>query len=383
MSDFHHKMMRRALALARRGVGKTAPNPAVGCVIVRDGKIVGRGWHKKAGTPHAEVHALNEAGELAAGADAYVTLEPCSHYGKTPPCAKALIAAKVSRVFVGMVDPNPKVAGRGIEMLRQAGVEVETGVLEEECQELNRPFCKWIQTRLPHVILKSAVTLDGKTATTSGDSKWITSDASRLEVHRLRGRVDAIMVGVGTVIKDDPLLTCRVPGGKDPQRLVVDSTLRIPLHAAVLTVASTARTVVATCSDDAAKIEAIKAQGADVLICNEKDGRVDLADLFRRLGENGIQSVLLEGGSHLAGAALRAGLIDRCLIFLAPKLVGGEGFGLFAGEGVAMMGDAIHLANMTVKRLGVDLVVEGVPLIPPGEGAPQGRMRELPTKELS
>ena len=364
MAQQQVKMMRMALALARRGVGKTAPNPAVGCVIVRDGAVVGRGWHKKAGTPHAEVHALNDAGDLAAGADAYVTLEPCSHYGKTPPCAKALIEARVARVFVGMVDPNPLVAGNGIEMLRGAGIEVEVGILEGECRELNRPFIKWIQTRRPYVILKSAVTLDGKTATASGDSKWITSDRARRDVHRLRGRVDAIMVGVGTVVKDDPLLNCRVPGGKDPLRVVVDSTLRIPLHAAVLGVRSDAGTVIATCSDDRSRMESVAARGAEILICKESGGRVDLADLFARLGERGVQSVLLEGGSHLAGAALRAGLVDRCMIYLAPKLVGGAGMGLFAGEGAQLMGEAIRLEGMTVRRIGVDLLVEGDPVKP-------------------
>jgi len=354
-------MMRMALALARRGVGKTAPNPAVGCVIVRDGAVVGRGWHKKAGTPHAEVHALNDAGDLAAGSDVYVTLEPCAHFGKTPPCAKALVEARVARVFVAMVDPNPLVAGRGIEILRNAGIEVEVGLLEGECRELNLPFIKWIRTRRPYVILKSALTLDGKSATASGDSKWITSDRSRREVHRLRGRLDAIMVGVGTVIKDDPLLTCRLPGGKDPLRIVVDSTLRIPLHAAVLGGRSGAATLVATCSEDRSRREAVAAHGGQLLVCKESDGRVDLSDLFEQLGERGVQSVLLEGGSHLAGAALRAGLVDRCMIFLAPKFVGGAGFGLFAGEGAALMGDAIRLEGMTVKRLGVDLLVEGEP----------------------
>jgi len=362
MSKEQLKMMRMALALARRGVGKTAPNPAVGCVIVRDGAVVGRGWHKKAGTPHAEVHALNEAGESAAGSDVYVTLEPCAHFGKTPPCAKALVEARVARVFVAMVDPNPLVAGAGIAILRKAGIEVEVGLLEESCRELNRPFIKWIQTRLPYVILKSALTLDGKSATANGDSKWVTSDRSRREVHRLRGRLDAIMVGVGTVLKDDPLLTCRLPGGKDPLRVVVDSTLRIPLHAALLSVQSEARTVVASCSPAAEKVDAVMAHGAEVLRCKEdSDGRVDLADLFAKLGERGVQSVLLEGGSHLAGAALRAGLIDRCMIFLAPKLVGGAGMGLFAGEGAVLMGDAIRLEEMTVKRVGVDLLVQGTP----------------------
>ncbi len=364
MSDWHLKMMRQALALARRGLGKTSPNPAVGCVIVRDGAVVGRGWHKKAGTPHAEVHALKEAGELAAGADVYVTLEPCAHFGKTPPCARALIAAKVGRVYVGMVDPNPLVAGSGIEMLREAGIEVETGLLEKECRELNRPFIKWIQSKLPYVVLKSALTLDGKSATASGDSRWVTSDRARREVHRLRGNMDAIMVGVGTVFKDDPLLTCRLPGGKDPLRVVVDTSLRIPLHAALLGVKSSAKTLVATCSKDAARSDAVAGRGAEILVCRERDGRVDLADLFEKLGALGVQSILLEGGSHLAGAALRAGLIDRCMIFLAPKLVGGAGMGLFAGEGVALMGDAIRLEEMTVKRVGVDLLVVGTPVIP-------------------
>lgn len=361
MSDFNLKMMRQALVLARRGEGKTSPNPAVGCVIVRDGVVVGRGWHKKAGTPHAEVHALNEAAELAKGADVYVTLEPCAHFGKTPPCAKALIEARVARVYVAMIDPNPLVAGAGIEMLRQAGIEVETGLLEAPCRGLNLPFIKWIQTRLPYVILKSAVTLDGKTATANGDSKWITSDRSRREVHRLRGKVDAIMVGVGTVVKDDPLLTCRVPGGKDPLRVVVDSNLRVPLHAALFTVPSAARTMVATCCQDQARIQALSTRGAEILNCKEEGGRVDLADLFTNLGALGVQSILLEGGSHLAGAALRAGFVDRCMIFLAPKLVGGAGMGLFSGEGVALMGDAIRLHGMTVKRVGVDLLVEGKP----------------------
>jgi diaminohydroxyphosphoribosylaminopyrimidine deaminase / 5-amino-6-(5-phosphoribosylamino)uracil reductase len=362
MSQVHLKMMRQALALARRGVGKTSPNPAVGCVIVRDGLVVGRGWHKKAGTPHAEVHALNQAGALAAGAEVYVTLEPCAHYGKTPPCAKALVEAKVARVHVAMVDPNPLVAGAGIKMLRDAGIEVEVGLLEGPSRELNRPFIKWIQTRLPYVILKSALTMDGKSATTSGDSKWITSDRARLEVHRLRGTLDAIMVGVGTVLKDDPLLTCRVPGGKDPLRVVVDSTLRIPRHAALLGVHSAARTLIATCSRDEAKIRELSSHGVEILSCQESGGRVDLVDLFSRLGALGVQSVLLEGGSHLAGAALRAGLVDRCLIFLAPKLVGGVGLGLFSGEGVAGMAEAIRLEEMTVRRVGVDLLVEGIPV---------------------
>lgn len=362
-SRFHLKMMRAALALARRGVGKTSPNPAVGCVIVRDGVVVGRGWHKKAGTPHAEVHALNQAGPLAEGADVYVTLEPCAHFGKTPPCARALVAARVARVFVAMVDPNPLVSGKGIAILREAGIEVEVGLLGEAARGINLPFIKWIQTRRPYVILKSALTLDGKTATAGGDSRWITCDASRREVHRLRGVVDAIMVGVGTVIKDDPQLTCRVPDGKDPIRVVVDSRLSIPLNAAVFNPQSAARTVIATCGSDPESLAQLVSRGGEVIACAERDGKVDLEDLLEKLGALGIQSILLEGGSHLAGAALRAGLVDHCMIYLAPKFVAGEGYGLFAGEGVAMMGDAIRLEGMTVRRVGEDLVVEGKPRI--------------------
>lgn len=362
MSPNHKKMMRMALAEARKGVGKTAPNPAVGCVIVKDGAVVGKGWHKKAGTPHAEVHALRAAGEKAAGSDVYVTLEPCSHFGKTPPCAKALIEARVARVFVAMVDPNPVVSGNGIRMLQEAGIAVEVGLLEAESRALNLGFIKWMQTRRPYVVLKSAMTLDGKTATAGGDSKWVTGDAARREVHRLRGKLDAIMVGVGTVIKDDPLLTCRVPGGKDPLRVIVDSTLRVPLHAALFSLKSEAKTVVATCSGNLARIDAVRARGAEVLVCRQKEGRVDLEHLFERLGERGVQSVLLEGGHHLAGGALRAGLIDRCMFFLAPKLVGGAGTGLFAGEGAPLMADAIKLEGMTVKRIGADLLVEGRPV---------------------
>jgi len=363
MAEIHLKMMRAALALARRGLGKTSPNPAVGCLIVRDGVVVGRGWHRKAGTPHAEVHALNDAGGLAAGADVYVTLEPCAHFGKTPPCAEALVAAGVARVYVALVDPNPLVAGKGIEILRSAGIEVRTGLLEGPCRELNLPFIKWIATGRPFLILKSALTMDGKSATSGGDSRWITGDPARREVHRLRGVVDAIMVGVGTVLKDDPLLTCRVPGGKDPIRIVVDTNLRVPLHAAIFNPRSAARTIVATCCSDPARLAAVVAHGGEILPCGARDGGVDLADLMERLGSLGVQSILLEGGSHLAGAALRAGLIDRCLIFLAPKLVGGVGMGQFAGEGVSMMGDAIRLEGMTVKRIGADLLVQGTPVL--------------------
>jgi len=361
MTDIHYKYMRRALVLARKGIGKTGPNPAVGCVIVRDGVIVGEGWHKRAGTPHAEVHALAGAGEMARDADVYVTLEPCAHFGKTPPCAEALVAAGVGRVFAGMVDPNPRVSGRGLARLAAAGIGVVSGILEDDCREVNEPFIKHVTTGLPFVVLKSALTMDGKSATSIGDARWITNERSRRFVHKLRLQVDAIMVGVGTVIADDPELTCRIPGGKDPLRVLVDSTLRVPLNARLFHLKSGAKTLVAAISGNYAKIAGIRDLGADVLICREKDGRVDLHDLMFRLGAMNVQSLLLEGGSTLAGEALRLGLIDKALIFYAPKLLGGEGPGLFAGSGVERMEDAIRLKKVTIARFGEDILIQGYP----------------------
>jgi diaminohydroxyphosphoribosylaminopyrimidine deaminase/5-amino-6-(5-phosphoribosylamino)uracil reductase len=359
-------MMKRALSLARKGIGRTAPNPAVGCVIVQGGEIVGEGWHRKAGTPHAEIHALRRAGERARNADVYVTLEPCSHFGKTPPCADALVRAGVDRVFVGMIDPNPEVRGKGVEILRAAGIEVFSGILEGECRRLNEPFIKHVATGLPFVILKSAMTLDGKTATAAGDSKWITSGKSRDYVHKLRGIVDGIMVGVGTVIADDPQLTCRTSGkGKDPVRIIVDSRLRIPLSARVLSQDSEAKTCIATILRGSEKMDELRALGAEIISCRELNGRVDLGDLLRRLGAMGMQSLLLEGGRELAGEAMRLGLIDKYLLFYAPKLLGGgDGLGLFAGTGVERMDDAARLEEIRIHRFGHDFMIEGYPEYP-------------------
>jgi diaminohydroxyphosphoribosylaminopyrimidine deaminase / 5-amino-6-(5-phosphoribosylamino)uracil reductase len=361
MNDIHAKFMKRALVLAKRGFGNTSPNPAVGCLIVRDGRIVGEGWHRKAGTPHAEAHALAMAGEAARGADVYVTLEPCSHFGKTPPCADALIAAGVGRVFAAMVDPNPKVSGRGIGKLENAGIGVRIGLLEKESRTLNEPFIKHVITGTPFVTLKSAMTLDGKTATVSGDSKWITNDKSRYYVHKLRSSVDAVMVGIGTVRTDDPQLTARIPGGKDPLRVIVDSGLNVPLHAQVLRVASPARTVIATLETEGAKAETLRGFGVELIGCRERDGRVDLADLCARLGAMGVQSLLLEGGSRLAGEFVRAGLIDKFLLFYAPKIVGGEAPGLFAGASPAHMANVLRLKDLRFRRFGADFMIEGYP----------------------
>jgi len=361
MNDFHHKMMHRALLLARKGAGKTSPNPAVGTVIVRDGVVVGEGWHRRAGTPHAEVHALRMAGELARGSDVYVTLEPCSHFGKTPPCADALVAAGVARVFVGMVDPNPLVSGRGLERLRLAGIVVETGLLEKECRRLNEAFIKHVTTGRPFVVLKSALTLDGKTATSCGDSRWVTSAQSRRMVHRLRATMDGVMVGSGTLLADDPELTVRLVKGRNPLRIVVDSGLRTPSRARIMTVGGGDGVLLATTCSDATKIAALTATGAEVLVCCQKDGRVDLLDLLARLGARGVQSLLLEGGETLAGEMLRQGLIDKYLFFFAPKLVGGNGKGVFTGAGAALMNDTVPLRIERISRVGGDILLEAYP----------------------
>lgn len=354
------RMMGRAMALARKGIGRTAPNPPVGCVIVLNGEIVGSGWHRKAGTPHAEVHALREAGERARGADVFVTLEPCSHFGKTPPCADALIAAGVGRVYAGMVDPNPKVAGRGIEKLRAAGIPTFPGLRELECRRIIGPFLKHVSTGIPLVTVKSALTLDGRTATATGDSRWITNEQSRRHVHRLRAEHDALMVGIETVLADDPQLTCRLPrGGKDPLRVIVDSRLRTPLDAQIFRLQSAAPTLLATTVQEEERLAPYRACGAEVVTCPETGGRVDLADLLARLGARGIQSLMVESGGELAGVLLKQGLIDRLILFYGAKLVGGEGRSPFAGVGVTRMAEAIRLQEVEVRRFGDDLMVSG------------------------
>ncbi len=361
MTNFNLNMMRRALVLARRGYGKTSPNPAVGCVIVRDGNIIGEGWHKKAGAPHAEVNALAAARGMARGADLYVTLEPCSHFGKTPPCADALIAAGISKVFIGMTDPNPLVSGKGIKRLLAAGIQVECGVLESECSRLNEAFLRHVTTGFPFVVHKGAMTLDGRTATSSGDSRWITSADARKLVHRLRSKMDAVMIGSGTLLTDDPELTVRLAKGRTPLRIVVDSQLQTPVDCCLLQDAKRLPVIIATVSADPEKHSVLAAKGAEILVCPENSGKVDLVHLLATLGNRGVQSILLEGGETLAGEMLRLGLIDKFLYFLAPKLLGGTGKGLFAGESVSRMSDAIPVRIERIRRVGCDILVEAYP----------------------
>jgi len=353
----------RALALARKGEGRTSPNPPVGAVVVSGGRIVGEGFHPQAGEPHAEIFALRAAGAAARGADLYVTLEPCSHHGRTGPCAEAVIAAGIRRVFVGCVDPNPQVAGRGIARLRAAGIEVVEGELEDECRRLLAPFARHIVTGLPFVTLKAGMTLDGQTATSTGASQWITGAASREYVHRLRDRCDAVLTGVGTVLADDCRLTVRLPdGGRDPVRVVLDSRLRIDDQAQILQLDSSAPTILAaTAAADPNRVAGLRQRGIEVLFCAEdRAGRVDLNDLMRQLGKRNLQHVLLEAGATVNAAALQSGIVNRMALFVAPKLFGGsDGTPLFAGPGVLSPDAAFTLTDLRTRMFGGDILIEG------------------------
>ncbi|HUC92395.1 MAG TPA: bifunctional diaminohydroxyphosphoribosylaminopyrimidine deaminase/5-amino-6-(5-phosphoribosylamino)uracil reductase RibD [Paenibacillus sp.] len=355
--------MRLAVELASKASGQTGINPVVGCVIVKDGRIVGVGSHLKRGTGHAEVHALNMAGEEAEGSTVYVTLEPCSHYGKTPPCADRIAAARAARVVVAATDPNPQVSGRGIAKLRAHGIEVTSGVLEAESRKLNEAFEKYITTGLPFVTLKTASTLDGRIASKTGNSRWVTGEAARAAVHALRHTHQAIMVGAGTVLADDPSLTTRLPvPGIDPVRIVTDAKLRLPLTARLLSDGLAPTIVLTTESADPERIQALEAAGVQVLACGSGE-RIDLKLAMRRLGEREISSVLLEGGGRLNGAMLEAGLIDKAVLFYAAKIIGGpEAPGLFDFGGFARMADAVRLDRVTVETYGEDICIAGYPV---------------------
>ena len=355
--DFDEQMMARAISLARNGLGRTSPNPLVGAVIVRDGRIVAEGWHRKAGTPHAEIHALNMAGELARGATVYVSLEPCAHYGRTGPCARALVEAGVSRVVVAMTDPNPKVAGKGIAILQEAGIEVTTGVLEQEARQL-----KWMTTGLPFVALKTAMTLDGKIATAAGQSQWITNEASRYETHRLRDIYDGILVGINTALSDNPSLTTRLKEyqGRNPVRIVVDSRARLPLTAKLVTDGA-ARTIVAVTEQaPAERVEALRSAGVEIIVAGSSN-HVDMQSLMEQLGAMKISSVLVEGGGSVNFSLLQAGLVDRVYAFIAPKLVGGrDALTPVEGEGFQELDRAVELENIQLRQLGSDVLLTGI-----------------------
>ncbi|MGB8452857.1 MAG: bifunctional diaminohydroxyphosphoribosylaminopyrimidine deaminase/5-amino-6-(5-phosphoribosylamino)uracil reductase RibD [Anaerocolumna sp.] len=358
------KFMERALELAQKGIGYTNPNPLVGAVIVKDGKIIGEGYHEFFGGPHAEINAFKNAVEDISGATMYVTLEPCSHYGKTPPCAEAILKKGIKKVVIALQDPNPQVSGRGIKLLRDNGIEVITGVLEEKSSRLNEIFLKYITSKLPFCILKSAMTLDGKTAAVTGDSKWITNEESREYVHRLRHRVSAIMTGVGTVIQDDPFLNTRLSDerGRDPIRVIVDSSARIPISANVLNLDSKVRTIIATtvlASDK--KLSELGGKGAEIIVTPlTGNNRVDLKFLMKALGERAIDSILLEGGSELNFSAIESGIVDKINVFIAPKLIGGSKAKTpVGGAGRQLMKDAVLLKDTKTYTFGDNVMIEG------------------------
>lgn len=351
--------MRQALALAERGRGWTSPNPMVGAVIVKDGRVIGEGWHEKYGDLHAERNALKHARESVEGATMYVTLEPCCHHGKQPPCTDAIIAAGIRRVVVGSADPNPLVAGKGVAILRSHGIAVTENVLRAECDALNEVFLHYIRHKQPFVVMKAAMTLDGKIATHTGASRWVTGEEARAHGHSLRHRYAAIMVGVGTVLADDPQLTCRLPGGRNPLRIVCDTQLRTPLTSKLVQTAQETPVILATCESDAKKRALYEAAGCQVWVLPMQSGHVDLKALMQRLGEAGIDSVLLEGGGTLNWAALEAGIVQKVYSYLAPKLFGGHDAKTpVEGLGVETPAEAAQLRITEITRLGDDVLIE-------------------------
>ncbi len=371
--ETHARYMSQALALARKGLGRTSPNPMVGAVIVKDGRMVGRGFHRRAGLPHAEVEALVQAGPRARAATMYVTLEPCNHTGRTPPCCDAILAAGIRRVVVAMRDPNPITKGRGVARLRRAGVGVMIGVQEDEAQRLNAPFTTWVTQQRPWIVAKVAQSLDGKIATRRGSSRWISSPASRRLVHRLRGQMDAVMVGVNTVLRDNPRLTARTERGglrqaTQPAKVIVDSRLRTPLSSRCLSqTASPALTIIATTPRGAKKRRSFEKLGVTVLVFPPAaQGRVPLGPLCRTLATQFlITSVLLEGGGELIAGALQARLVDRLLWCTAPMLLGGRHSpSSVGGQGVARIDQAIRLRDLQVRRLGPDVLFDAAVVYP-------------------
>lgn len=357
----HEEFMLEALELAQKGMGFTSPNPMVGAVIVRNGEIIGSGYHKKYGDLHAERSAFaycNENGIDCTGADMYVTLEPCCHHGKQPPCTDAIIAHGIKRVFVGSSDPNPIVAGKGTQILREHGIDVTEGILKDECDALNEIFFHYITTGLPFVTLKYAMTLDGKIACYTGQSKWITGEAAREQVQIERLRHSAIMIGVGTVLADNPMLTCRLENSRNPIRIICDSALRTPYECNIVRTAKEVPTIIATVSDDEASAEKFREAGCRVIKTSPSEDRVDLKELMKILGSEKIDSILLEGGGELNWSALSNGIVSKIQAYIAPKIFGGNGKSPVGGEGVPFPSAAIMLEKGNIVRIGDDILIE-------------------------
>ncbi len=365
MDETHIAFMQRALDLARQAKGRTSPNPLVGAVIVKDGKVIGEGYHKKAGTAHAEVHALNAAGENAKGATLYTNLEPCCHWGRTPPCTAALIDAGIAHVYIAEVDPNPSVAGKGVQQLQNAGINVHTGVCAQEASDLNEVHRKYIRTGKPFVILKTAMSLDGKIATTSGESQWITSEASRQRGHEVRNAVDAILVGRGTVERDNPSLTTRLQNreGQDATRIVLDSHGKTSTDARIFNAESESGVIVAaTAEAPSENVDALEKAGAEVITVPATHGnQVCFKSLMDILGKREITSVLIEGGGEINASAIAAGVVDKVMCFVAPKLIGGQDApGPIGGAGIRSLADAVNLQRINITPMPErDLLIEG------------------------
>ena len=355
----HEQFMKAALEEAVRGCGWTNPNPMVGAVIVKDGEIIGRGYHQKYGGPHAERNALASCIQSPEGATLYVTLEPCCHYGKTPPCTDAVIESGISTVVIGNKDPNELVSGKGIAILEQHGIEVICGVLSDECRELNEVFFHYISKGTPYVVMKYAMTLDGKIATSTGKSKWITGEAAREHVHRSRHRYAGIMVGIGTVLADNPLLTCRIPDGRNPVRIICDTDLRIPVDSEIVRTAGEVETLIAASVCEGGKARFLRDRGITILPVSKRDGHLDLRELMRILGQRKLDSVLIEGGAKLHAAALGSGIVNRVQAYIAPRIFGGVGAkSPVGGIGTDDPAEAWKLTDRKLTVLGEDVLLE-------------------------
>jgi len=357
--DIKKEYMEEAIRLAKLGEGRVSPNPMVGAVIVKNGNIIGKGFHEKCGEPHAERNALKNCSESAEGADIYITLEPCCHKGRTPPCVDAIIENKIKRVIYGSKDPNPIVSGKSGAILEDAGIEVIPGFMEKECNKLNPIFFRYITTNLPYVVMKYAMTADGKICTYTGASRWITGMKSLKNVHKTRRKLKGVMVGIGTVLADDPILNCRCEYDPiDPIRIICDSHLRIPLESNILKTSNLIKTYIATISDDEERIKKIEDTGAEVLRTKSLNGRVDLKNLMRILGMCEIDSILLEGGAELNYSALECGIVSKVQAYIAPKLFGGTAKTPVGGKGIAEIEKSIHLRNLHIERFGEDIMLE-------------------------
>ena len=351
--------MKQALSLARRGLGWTSPNPMVGAVLVKHSRIIGRGYHRLFGGNHAEVNALQNARTAPDGTTLYVTLEPCCHYGKTPPCVDTIISNKITKVVIGTLDPNPQVSGKGVKILNENGIETKVGVLEEECRELNEAYFKYMTTGLPLVTLKFAQTLDGRIATATGDSRWISSEEFRKRAHRLRAISDAVLVGIDTVLADNPQLTVRLVKGRNPTRVILDSRLRIPPDSEIVKTRDVAPVMIATTADaDKKKFAQLREMGIDILVIQPDEfGEIDLKHLLRALGERNISSLLVEGGARVITSFLRQNLADKVVIAIAPRILG-KGIDAVGELNIARLSQALQLTFQKISRAGADIVVE-------------------------